>query len=100
LLLRARPDRAVGEILDRESHAVPPTTQLGELTREMATYNLVSLPVVDEDGHLLGAVTVDDVLDHVLPEDWREMDEPAPTTGQIDLAEIARGTDRTPAKGE
>lgn len=100
LLLRARPDRAVGEILDRESHAVPPTTQLGELTREMATYNLVSLPVVDEDGHLLGAVTVDDVLDHVLPEDWREMDEPVPTTGQIDLAEIARGTDRTPAKGE
>lgn len=92
LLLRERPDRAVGEILDQETHAIAPTVQLGEITREMATYNLVSVPVVDEDGRLLGAVTVDDVLDHVLPEDWREQHEPESVTGQIDLAEIARGT--------
>ena len=65
------------------------------MTREMATYNLVSIPVVDDDGRLLGAVTVDDVLDHVLPDDWREQDdEPPATTGQIDLSEIARATAR------
>lgn len=69
------------------------------MTREMATYNLVSIPVIDEDGRLLGAVTVDDVLDHVLPDDWREQDEPVPTTGQIDLSEIARATARANGKG-
>lgn len=89
-LLRERPDRPVGEIVDSDRHAIAPTAMLSQLTREMATYNLVSIPVCDEEGRLLGAVTVDDVLDHVLPEDWREQDEPSPVTGQIDLAEIAR----------
>lgn len=98
LLLRERPDRSVGDILDAETHAVSPTTPLAEVTREMATYNLVSIPVVDDDGRLLGAVTVDDVLDHVLPEDWREQDEPAAVTGQIDLSELARGVGGRPRK--
>jgi CBS domain-containing protein len=93
-LLRERPDRPVGEIIDPDRVEVSPKVPLSTVTREMATYNLVSIPVVDEDGRLLGAVTVDDVLDHVLPDDWREQDEPAPTTGQIDLSEIARATSR------
>ncbi|MCE1179395.1 MAG: CBS domain-containing protein [Micrococcales bacterium] len=71
-LLREPPHNAVGGILDKDVDALPPEAPLGEITRRFATYNLVSMPVVDDEGHLLGAVTVDDVLDHILPEDWRE----------------------------
>jgi Mg/Co/Ni transporter MgtE len=41
----------------------------------LANYNLVALPVVDDQKQLIGVVTVDDVLDHLLPDDWRTEDE-------------------------
>jgi CBS domain-containing protein/sporulation protein YlmC with PRC-barrel domain len=71
-LLREPPHGAVGSIIDKEIEPVVATASLETVTRTLATYNLVSLPVVDDDGRLIGAVTVDDVLDHILPEDWRE----------------------------
>jgi Mg/Co/Ni transporter MgtE len=40
----------------------------------MATYDLVAMPVIDRNSRLVGAVTVDDVLDHSLPRDWRDRD--------------------------
>lgn len=71
-LLREPPHAAIGSILDKDLQPLPPQASIGTVTRRLATYNMVSLPVVDEESHLLGAVTVDDVLDHLLPEDWRE----------------------------
>ena len=56
--------------------ACSPEDSLAAVTRYFATYNLVCGPVVDDENHLLGAVTVDDVLDHLLPDDWREREDP------------------------
>ena len=56
----------------RTGHACRPRRRMAELTRYFAAYNLVAGPVVDGEEHLLGAVTVDDLLDHLLPVDWRD----------------------------
>lgn len=71
-LLREPPHGSVGSIVDRSLEPMAVDAPLEEVTRMLATYNLVAVPVVDRDGRFLGAVTVDDVLDHILPEDWRE----------------------------
>ncbi|MDH6112664.1 flagellar motility protein MotE (MotC chaperone)/sporulation protein YlmC with PRC-barrel domain [Kitasatospora sp. MAP12-15] len=71
-LLREPPYTLVGSIVDGDLDPLPPDTPLPLITSYLATYNMVAAPVVDEADHLLGAVTVDDVLDHLLPEDWRE----------------------------
>jgi Mg/Co/Ni transporter MgtE len=71
-LLREPPSSLVAGALDTDLPRLRPTASLIEVTKFFATYNLVCAPVVDDEDHLLGAVTVDDVLDHLLPEDWRE----------------------------
>ncbi|MEW1956321.1 CBS domain-containing protein [Kineococcus sp. NPDC059986] len=74
-LLREPPHTPLGQLLDNDIDPLAPEETLQAVTRQLAAYNLVSLPVVDEDGHLLGAVTADDVLDHLLPQDWRDAEE-------------------------
>lgn len=71
-LLRDPPFTLVGSIVDADLRPLPPDCPLPVVTSYLATYNMVAAPVVDEGGRLLGSVTVDDVLDHLLPEDWRE----------------------------
>lgn len=71
-LLRDPPFTLVSSMVDSDLQPIGPDTGLTELTSYLATYNIVAAPVVDEGGHLLGAVTVDDVLDHLLPHGWRE----------------------------
>src|SRR5574339_1136080 len=55
-LLREPPHNPIGGILDKDVEPLLPTATLGQVTRTLAIYDLVGLPVVDEDGHLLGAV--------------------------------------------
>ena len=71
-LLREPPSSLVAGVVDSELPTLSPIASLAEVTRYFAAYNLVCGPVVDSGGHLLGAVTVDDVLDHLLPTGWRE----------------------------
>jgi Mg/Co/Ni transporter MgtE len=71
-LLREPPAALVSGIVDKDLPSLRPEDSLGALTRYFAAYNLVCGPVVDEENHLVGAVSVDDVLDHLLPDDWRE----------------------------
>lgn len=71
-LLREPPYTLLGAIVDGDLDPLAPETELPRITSYLATYNMVAAPIVDERGLLLGAVTVDDVLDHILPEDWRE----------------------------
>lgn len=73
-LLREPPSTLVSGVVDDDLAPVRPETGLSVLTRYLATYDLVAAAVVDESDRLVGAVTVDDVLDHLLPEDWRERD--------------------------
>ncbi len=74
-LLREPPATLVSSLVDTNLMPVGPDAPLDVITRYFAAYNLVALPVVDENNHLLGAVTVDDVIDHMLPDDWRDEDD-------------------------
>jgi CBS domain-containing protein len=71
-LLREPPSAIVGGVIDTDLDPLSPADSLRGITQYLATYNLVAAPVVDESGRLLGAVTVDDVLDHLLPDNWRD----------------------------
>jgi flagellar motility protein MotE (MotC chaperone) len=71
-LLREPPSALVSSVADVDLDPISPDATLREVTEHLATYNLTAVPVVDEGHHLLGAVTVDDVLDHLLPANWRE----------------------------
>jgi Mg/Co/Ni transporter MgtE len=73
-LLRETPGALVTEAVDSELEPVTPDATLTEVTNVLAAYNLVAIPVVDENDRLLGAVTVDDVIDHMLPDNWRNQD--------------------------
>jgi Mg/Co/Ni transporter MgtE len=70
-LLREPPATLLGAIADNDSKGIDPDATLHEVASHLASYNMLSLPVVDSNERLLGAVTVDDVLDHLLPENWR-----------------------------
>jgi Mg/Co/Ni transporter MgtE len=71
-LLREPPMTPVGECLDEQADPVGTGLRELEVARRLAAYDAIAVPVCDDAGRMVGAVTVDDVLDRVLPEGWRE----------------------------
>jgi CBS domain-containing protein len=87
-LLQAEAAESVGTLMDSDPIRVGPEADLTDIALLMADFNLYSIPVVDEQDRMLGVVTVDDVLESTIPEDWRRR-EPAPRP----LREITQPSD-------
>jgi CBS domain-containing protein len=75
LLLRQPPAAKIGDCITAGGF-VRPDLPDRELAVRIAAYNLIGVPVCDEEGRLVGAVTVDDVLDRILPAGWRGRGQP------------------------
>jgi Mg/Co/Ni transporter MgtE len=91
-MLRYPPHERLGTLIDATLEPVAADTSAAEVARILASYNLVSLPVVDEKHRLLGVVTIDDVLDYLLPDDWRSTTEELPEPVSTDTAAIPTRT--------
>jgi CBS domain-containing protein len=70
-LVRAEPERRLDAELKHEIPCLSTDAPFEEVARLMADYNLTSIPVVDESKRMVGVVTVDDVLEAMLPRGWR-----------------------------
>jgi CBS domain-containing protein len=81
-LLREPPSMELSNCLEQEP-GVPPTMLDKEVAERLASYNLMAIPVCDEAGRLLGAITVDDVLDRTLPAGWRQRRRQAPADQHV-----------------
>jgi Mg/Co/Ni transporter MgtE len=79
-LLREPPSTLVAGALDDSLEWLRADATIDEVAAHLATYNLVAAPVIDDNGRLIGAVTVDDLLDHMLPANWRDR---VPRPGEV-----------------
>ncbi|MBV9839216.1 MAG: magnesium transporter, partial [Solirubrobacterales bacterium] len=70
-LLREAPGKPLSRCLDDDWEPVAPDLGEREVAERLAAYDVVALPVCDSARRLVGAVTIDDVLDRVLPANWR-----------------------------
>ena len=73
-MLRYPPHERLGAIMDDTLETVSVTASAMEVARMLASYDLVSLPVIDAAHRLVGAISIDDMLDYLLPDDWRSHD--------------------------
>jgi Mg/Co/Ni transporter MgtE len=70
-LLRAESGKQVVSLCDASLPTVAAEADLPEVALVMTDYNLISIPVLDADGRVVGLIAVDDILEQLLPEEWR-----------------------------
>ena len=70
-LIKAQSHQAISGLLDSTQPAVSAEADLPEIARLMTDYNLMCMPVVDAERKPIGLLSVDDILELMLPEDWR-----------------------------
>jgi CBS domain-containing protein len=77
-LLQASPDAPLSEVADSDPVRIGADTDVVDVAVLMSDYNLITIPVVDEGRRMIGIITVDDVLETTLPEDWRRREAAQP----------------------
>jgi hypothetical protein len=77
-LVQSDPDLTLLEVSDTDPVRVGAETDITDVAVLMTDYNLTTIPVVDEERHMLGVITVDDVLETTLPDDWRRRESAEP----------------------
>jgi CBS domain-containing protein/sporulation protein YlmC with PRC-barrel domain len=80
-LVQSDPGASLGDVSDSDPVRVGPDTDVVDVAVLMTDYNLITIPVVDDDCHMLGLITVDDVLEVTLPDDWRRREAAEPPDG-------------------
>ncbi|MHB1008124.1 MAG: magnesium transporter MgtE N-terminal domain-containing protein [Propionibacteriaceae bacterium] len=73
-LLRAEPEASVAELADLNPVTASPASELPKVAVHMADHNLITMPVVDH-GRLVGILSIDDILDATIPQQWRNMED-------------------------
>jgi magnesium transporter len=71
-LILANPAAPLDEVMRSEYQKAHPDAAATDVAHQIAEYNLLALPVVDESGDILGIITVDDAMELLLPKDWRK----------------------------
>ncbi len=81
-LLREPPGMELRQLIDDVAITAPDTSDR-DVAVQLASYDLLAIPVCDGAGRLLGAVTVDDVIDRMLGSDWRKRERPTTPVGSV-----------------
>jgi sporulation protein YlmC with PRC-barrel domain len=77
-LLQSDADAPLSDIYDDDPVRVGADTDVVDVAVLMSDYNLITIPVVDEHRKMIGIITVDDVLEVTLPDDWRRREAAQP----------------------